>query len=169
MRGRRRPERPQRGSARVSGAAARRIRCRQPQGLSSSVTRPPRYFLMRRRHQKRRRARLITGGSRRHRRRRGSIIGCTFAVRYASGTQMSSEAEIVTQDASRPGEISRAELQSRLRVGTLKLVDVLPNESYAMGHIPGAINLPSESIATRAPELLPDRQAEIVVYCGKFT
>jgi rhodanese-related sulfurtransferase len=82
---------------------------------------------------------------------------------------MSSEAEIVAQDASRPGEISRAELQSRLRAGTLKLVDVLPNESYAMGHIPGAINLPSESVALRAPELLPDRHAEIVVYCGKFT
>jgi len=46
---------------------------------------------------------------------------------------------------------------------------VLPVESYAMGHIPGAINLPYESIADRARELLPNPLAEIVVYCGKFT
>lgn len=82
---------------------------------------------------------------------------------------MPSEAEIAGQDASRAAEISRAELRSRLFDGSLKLVDVLPNESYAMGHIPGAINLPQESVALRAAEMLPDRHAEIVVYCGKFT
>lgn len=49
------------------------------------------------------------------------------------------------------------------------VIDVLPAESYAMGHIPGAINIPVESITSRAREILPDRLAEIVVYCGKFT
>jgi rhodanese-related sulfurtransferase len=82
---------------------------------------------------------------------------------------MPSEAEIAAPNAYQPAEISRAELQSRLRTGSIKLVDVLPDESYAMGHIPGAINLPCESIVIRAHELLPDRYAEIVVYCGKFT
>jgi rhodanese-related sulfurtransferase len=48
-------------------------------------------------------------------------------------------------------------------------VDVLPAESYAAGHIAGALSLPLEQVASRAQELLPDRSAEIAVYCGKFT
>jgi rhodanese-related sulfurtransferase len=33
-------------------------------------------------------------------------------------------------------------------------------------HIPGAINLPVAEIPRRAPEVLPDRAASIVTYCG---
>jgi rhodanese-related sulfurtransferase len=66
-------------------------------------------------------------------------------------------------------EISREELRSRLKSASLTIVDVLPAESYAAGHIPGAISLPLESLASQARELLPDPTAEIAVYCGKFT
>jgi rhodanese-related sulfurtransferase len=66
-------------------------------------------------------------------------------------------------------EMSREELQKRLKTTSLMLVDVLPVESYASGHIPGAISLPLEDFASHAADLLPDRHAEIVVYCGKFT
>lgn len=65
--------------------------------------------------------------------------------------------------------ISREELRNGLRSGTLTLVDVLPEESYAAGHIPGAINLPFENLTDRARELLRDFKAEIIVYCGGFT
>jgi rhodanese-related sulfurtransferase len=71
--------------------------------------------------------------------------------------------------ASELPEISREDLQRRLATKSLVVVDVLHAESFAMGHIPGAINIPLESITSRARELLPDRLAEIVVYCGKFT
>jgi rhodanese-related sulfurtransferase len=37
---------------------------------------------------------------------------------------------------------------------------------YAAGHIPGAINLAVSEIQSRASELLPDRNREIIVYCG---
>lgn len=66
-------------------------------------------------------------------------------------------------------DISRDELRNGLRDGTLTVVDVLPEESYATDHIPGAINLPFENLADRARDLLPDSHAQIVVYCAKFS
>jgi rhodanese-related sulfurtransferase len=66
-------------------------------------------------------------------------------------------------------EISREELRLRLRDPALTIVDVLPAASYVSGHIPGAISIPLELIASRARDLLPDRGAEIVVYCGSVT
>jgi rhodanese-related sulfurtransferase len=65
--------------------------------------------------------------------------------------------------------ISREELRRRLRTAALTIIDVLPAESYVAGHIPGAISLPFASVADRARELLPDPNAQIAVYCGKFT
>jgi rhodanese-related sulfurtransferase len=62
--------------------------------------------------------------------------------------------------------ISRDEVVAGLRSGQITLVDVLSPESFASRHIPGAINLPVADIARRAPELLPDRRARIVTYCG---
>jgi rhodanese-related sulfurtransferase len=66
-------------------------------------------------------------------------------------------------------EISREELSRRLGNGSLVVADVLPKEAYNGGHLPGAINLPLAELAARAPELLPDRTAEIAVYCASFT
>jgi rhodanese-related sulfurtransferase len=75
----------------------------------------------------------------------------------------------VDKETSEILEISGEELQKRLQTKSLTLVDVLPAESYASGHIPGAISLPIEDLASRALYALPNRLAEIVVYCGKFT
>ena len=66
-------------------------------------------------------------------------------------------------------EISRDELRRRLGSPSLILVDVLSHEVFSSGHIPGAIKSPLEEISERAREALPDRNAEIIVYCGKFT
>jgi rhodanese-related sulfurtransferase len=62
--------------------------------------------------------------------------------------------------------ITRGELVRALRRHRVVLVDVLAPESFAAMHIPGAINLPVDDITRRAPELLPDRRADIVAYCG---
>jgi rhodanese-related sulfurtransferase len=62
--------------------------------------------------------------------------------------------------------IDRAELQRMLvRDESVVLIDALPITAYVRGHIPGAISIPSEDIVVRAPEMLTDRNAEIVVYC----
>jgi rhodanese-related sulfurtransferase len=37
---------------------------------------------------------------------------------------------------------------------------------FASGHVPGAINIPFESVSSRAQELPGSRQSLLVVYCG---
>lgn len=46
------------------------------------------------------------------------------------------------------------------------LVDTLPAESFAKGHLPGATNIVSDDIRDEAPRRLPDKQATLVVYCA---
>jgi len=77
--------------------------------------------------------------------------------------------QFTSANASDPSEISRDELLQRLRDPSLTIVDVLPQASYVEAHIPRAINLPLEQIPTQAREMLPDLDADIAVYCGKFT
>ena len=62
--------------------------------------------------------------------------------------------------------VSRDELIVALRRRGAVLLDVLSPESFAAAHIPGAVNLPLAEIGRRAREVVPDRQAPIVVYCG---
>ena len=69
------------------------------------------------------------------------------------------------QDAG-VAEISLDELIRAQREHRITLVDVLSPESFRAMHIPGAINLPVADIGRRAGELLPDRGAPIVTYCG---
>lgn len=62
--------------------------------------------------------------------------------------------------------ISREELKARMDQGEdFLLVDAMGEEYYRHSHLPGAINLPVNEVQDRAPELLPDKDAEIVVYC----
>ena len=65
-----------------------------------------------------------------------------------------------------PSEMSRAEVVRELRQGRITLVDVLSPESFSSMHIPGAINLPVVDLARRAGDVLPDKHARIVTYCG---
>jgi hypothetical protein len=75
------------------------------------------------------------------------------------------------QEIPYPGlpEISREELRRRLRDASLIVLDVHSPRAFAQEHLPRAINLPVAEIETRAPEVLPDRNSEIAVYCTKFT
>ena len=45
------------------------------------------------------------------------------------------------------------------------LVETLNPETYQKHHLPGAINIPPGEVFQRALQLLPDKNAEIVVYC----
>ena len=66
--------------------------------------------------------------------------------------------------------ISRDELKARLDRGDdFTLVEALPPPAYHDGHIAGAINLPPVQVRELAPKRLPDKTAEIVVYCASPT
>ena len=48
------------------------------------------------------------------------------------------------------------------------LVEILPEECYRAGHLPGALNLAVDRVSEMAPIVLSDRSIEVVVYCGSF-
>ena len=63
------------------------------------------------------------------------------------------------------GTITREELKAKMDRGeSVVLVDALGPEHYASSHLPGAVNLPYEFV-DEAERVLPDKRAEIVVYC----
>ncbi|MGH3311168.1 MAG: ArsR/SmtB family transcription factor [Streptomyces sp.] len=59
--------------------------------------------------------------------------------------------------------IDRDELMTRVKEGSVIVLDVRVPEEYMAGHIPGALNIPLESLAERLAALPSDR--EIVAYC----
>lgn len=66
--------------------------------------------------------------------------------------------------------ITREELRQKIeRADKFQLVETLPRTAYEHAHLPGAINLPLDQITELAPRLLPDKSAEIVVYCASPT
>ena len=63
-------------------------------------------------------------------------------------------------------KISAADAKARMDSGdTIVILDVRTQEEYDAGHIAGAILIPNETIADKQPALLPDLDAEILVYC----
>jgi rhodanese-related sulfurtransferase len=64
--------------------------------------------------------------------------------------------------------ISRTQLRDLIEAGTVTVVEALPAEYYDQGHLPGAINIPHTEVRDLAPALLPDKDAQIVVYCANL-
>ncbi|HXG67187.1 MAG TPA: rhodanese-like domain-containing protein [Blastocatellia bacterium] len=66
--------------------------------------------------------------------------------------------------------ISRDELREKIERGEkFFLVETLAPHAYHHAHLPGAINLPPDRVSELAPTLLPDKDAEIIVYCNSPT
>jgi ArsR family transcriptional regulator len=59
--------------------------------------------------------------------------------------------------------VSRAELADRLSAGLVTVLDVRPEDEFALGRVRGAVNIPLGRLENRLAELDPDR--EIVAYC----
>lgn len=59
--------------------------------------------------------------------------------------------------------VSRAELLRLSRTGAVTVLDVRPEDEFALGHLPGAVNIPLRALEARLSELNPSQ--EIVAYC----
>jgi rhodanese-related sulfurtransferase len=66
--------------------------------------------------------------------------------------------------------ITREELKTKIDQGEkFTLVETLPEPAFRKAHLPGAVNLPPDRVRELAPQLLPDKGAEIVAYCASPT
>jgi rhodanese-related sulfurtransferase/DNA-binding transcriptional ArsR family regulator len=59
--------------------------------------------------------------------------------------------------------VSRTELAKRMKQGLVTVLDVRPEDEFALGHLPGARNVPLSQLKRQLRGL--DRNTEIVAYC----
>jgi ArsR family transcriptional regulator len=64
-------------------------------------------------------------------------------------------------DALEP--VSRETLLERLDDGSVLLLDLRPEDEFALGHLPGALNIPLSDLERRLAEL--PKNVQIVAYC----
>lgn len=82
-----------------------------------------------------------------------SLVGCGGSASL-EGAQKNTFAQITQEEA-----------YQRMQEGGVTVVDVRQPDEYEAGHIPGAILVVNEEIGDQAPENLPDKDAELLVYC----
>jgi rhodanese-related sulfurtransferase/predicted transcriptional regulator len=95
-----------------------------------------------------------------------AIVSLLGALRQVAETAVASMQRIVTtyfhaRDQLEP--VAVTELVTRLRDGSVVLLDVRPEDEYGLGHLPGALNIPLRQLEERLAEL--PRDLEIVAYC----
>jgi ArsR family transcriptional regulator len=59
--------------------------------------------------------------------------------------------------------VTRRELMRRVKDGLVTVLDVRPEDEFALGHLPGAVNIPLAALKRRLGEL--DAEREVVAYC----
>lgn len=59
--------------------------------------------------------------------------------------------------------VSRTELMDRLKIGLVTIVDLRPEDEFALGHLPGAVNVPLRQLEERLSQF--DPQQEVIAYC----
>lgn len=88
-----------------------------------------------------------------------SIIGLT-------GCSNSVNTPNTASDSNTYQQITAEEAANMMQSETDYIIlDVRTAQEYASGHIPGAVNIPNETIASEAIQQLPDKEQLILVYC----
>ena len=95
-----------------------------------------------------------------------SILDLLAALRRIAERNLAEVERIIrsyflSRDSLEP--ISREELLQRSRAGEVTVLDVRPEDEFALGHLPGAVNMPLRKLERRLAELDPAQ--EIVAYC----
>lgn len=96
----------------------------------------------------------------------GPILPLLAALREFSEQQRRRVQAVVDDSVYQPDTLEAIDcdaLLQRLQDGDVTLLDVRTEADYALGHLPGAINIPFEELAQRLAELPADRP--VVAYC----
>jgi rhodanese-related sulfurtransferase/DNA-binding transcriptional ArsR family regulator len=95
-----------------------------------------------------------------------SVLDLLAALRRISERNVAEVERVIrnyfhNRDSLEP--ISREELLQRSRAGEVTVLDVRPEDEFALGHLPGAVNMPLHELEMRLAEFDPAQ--EIVAYC----
>lgn len=95
-----------------------------------------------------------------------AVLDCLAALRRVA-ERRSAEVERVVRsyfdDRDSLEPVSRAELLSRIKAGAVTVLDVRPADEFALGHLPGAVNVTLAELERRLGAF--SRRREIVAYC----
>ena len=94
------------------------------------------------------------------------VVGLTAALRAVAERNLAEVDRIrrgyfAERDSLEP--VSRQELLARVEAGLVTVLDVRPEDEFALGHLPGAINIPVRELRSRLSELDPGRM--VIAYC----
>ncbi|MGB8417020.1 ArsR/SmtB family transcription factor [Paraburkholderia sp.] len=96
----------------------------------------------------------------------GPIANLLASLRDYAAHQHAEIQELVSDSINRPERLEGVpikELLGRMADDSILLLDVRPEDEFALGHLPGAINIPAEELERHLGEL-PSAK-EIVAYC----
>lgn len=96
----------------------------------------------------------------------GPVLNLLSALRFFAERNKAEVRELVSDyfdNLDRLEPVSRQELLNRLKDDSVTLLDVRPDDEFALGHLPGAVNIPLEMLEQRLSELPKD--TEIIAYC----
>lgn len=82
-----------------------------------------------------------------------TAAGCGFA---AAAEKADGYMKLTPQEAKKMMDYGSA---------PIVILDVRSIEEYGAGHIPGAIVIPHDVVKDKLPEILPDRNTTVLVYC----
>jgi rhodanese-related sulfurtransferase/DNA-binding HxlR family transcriptional regulator len=95
-----------------------------------------------------------------------SVLDLVAALRRVAEQNLAEVRETVggyfrERDALEP--VSRKELARRIKDGLVTVLDVRPEDEFAAGHLPQAINIPLRKLTRRLRDL--PKNGEVVAYC----
>lgn len=95
-----------------------------------------------------------------------AVLDLVAALRRIGERQMAEVERIVGsyfRDRDSLEALSHEELMHRINDGVVTVLDVRPEDEYALGHLPGAVSMPLEALGRQLKTLDPKR--EVVAYC----
>lgn len=94
-----------------------------------------------------------------------TFAACSPVEKGSGQTNTAEDSAPVSQPEDAYHKITAEEAKKMMDEGGVTVVDVRRTDEYAEKHIPGAILVPLESIGSEPPELLPNKDATLLIHC----